>query len=234
VDAIDGKLIDEKSLKEHYNELKSKKLCKKLSREEIGCALSHIKVQKLILERDEEFHSLILEDDVIVTTEFEKIKDFEIKYTDGNYIIMFNGTSSNIILPENSKFNYDLINVSVSDRNLTTCLYLKSTNYKSIDQINFYEIEEWSYKVNFKIGAFAYSPSKDSCVNYVKINYPVILPADFIWNYFHVFKLYCPKSNIFEVCGYDQSIIENGRDDFDEKIYSHRFTSRVKSSKFIL
>jgi GR25 family glycosyltransferase involved in LPS biosynthesis len=231
IEAVDGNDISDSELKQNYNKELSERMCMPLSRYEVACALSHLKVQERIIKDGGDHHTLILEDDIIPTDKFNLIKDLEIKQENNN-IIMFNGNCSNELdnIP-NENIN-KLHNVSYSDKNTKSFLYLKETDFIDLGVIKFYEIEERSFKVNLKVGAFAYSPSISSCKRYVEINYPVILPADFVWNFFHEFKLYAPQNNIFGVKDSTQSIIEPERSKINYERYSKPFKKRLSRRDF--
>jgi GR25 family glycosyltransferase involved in LPS biosynthesis len=232
VEAVDGNDLTDLELKQNYNFELAERLCKPLTRLEIACALSHIKVQEKIIKDNSNYHTLILEDDIIPTDKFNLMKDLEIEQELGNNILMFNGISGNVLdeLPINSKNK--LCNFSYTDKNLKSFLYLKEESFIDLDVLKIYEIEDRSYKINFKTQAFAYSPTIESCKKYISINNPVILPADFVWNIFHDFKLYCPQHNIFNTKSQEHSIIEYERMNIKYDQFSKSFKKRMSRKDF--
>ena len=73
--AIVGKDLSLVELRQHYNSLKAKRnQCRNLTPSEIGCALSHIGLYRLILERQLPM-ALILEDDTILSNGIKDVLD---------------------------------------------------------------------------------------------------------------------------------------------------------------
>jgi glycosyl transferase, family 25 len=76
VDAVRGSSLTENEISEFYDE---KSANPKLTRGEIGCAISHVDALKQVLSNEDEF-AIILEDDAVLSTWFidifDKIKSF--------------------------------------------------------------------------------------------------------------------------------------------------------------
>ena len=70
IDAVNGRQMSETERQSHLNSEKMKDIGWKLSPAEIGCALSHLKVYKLMVERQLPY-AIILEDDI-------ELKNFDI------------------------------------------------------------------------------------------------------------------------------------------------------------
>ena len=69
IDAVNGRQMSETERQSHLNSEKMKDIGWKLSPAEIGCALSHLKVYKLMVERQLPY-AIILEDDIELAGDF--------------------------------------------------------------------------------------------------------------------------------------------------------------------
>lgn len=192
VSAVDGNTLTKEQLKNLYNDKAASNLIYSMSGPEIGCALSHLKVYEKILKQTK--RCLILEDDVEIDERIIQFKDMEIE---SNTDILFFGLfTSNIEQNcQNKTYQYQKINRSPNDFGHITRCYLKNT-YEALCGIDFFDIDEQSYKIDFLCGAHAYSPSFKFCENALQINTPVKVMADMIWNYKTSFTLKVPEISI--------------------------------------
>lgn len=176
IEAIDALELSEEDIKTHYD----KKDYKELSLPEIACALSHIKVYNKILENNINY-AIILEDDANPNIEFKKfITNFNIKNDYDFDFLLLGYYSSNQSF--NGKLKTSKANVKLLEYD--SIIYLANPLY-NVDNITIHKPSYPSMDLDFIHGAHCYMISYEGCKRALKINYPVMLEADNIWNYSH-------------------------------------------------
>lgn len=223
VNAIDGNKLTEEQVRLYSNNKISKKLCNALSLSEIGCSLSHLEVYKKILQENK--RCLILEDDAEFDSRLKLFNDIEIESAAD---VLFFGLFTSNIEQENQDKTYlfEKINRSPNDLGLITRCYLKRS-YETIANINFFDIDEQSYKIDLLCSTHAYSPSLYFCKTAIKLNTPVVFKADMIWNYYYKFSLKCSEDALVtQSLKFKSSIVRNTQS------YSNMFLERVTSETF--
>ncbi len=115
IKAIDGSKIKQKQLSKFiYKDYSGKnKWYGKMSKGQIGCALSHIKIYKLFLKSKFKV-ALILEDDAIFQKKFdEKLRAFILKnFKDQNQIILLSELKEFYEQPKVQNKKYEIVNVA--------------------------------------------------------------------------------------------------------------------------
>jgi|SaaInlStandDraft_4_1057021.scaffolds.fasta_scaffold35400_2 glycosyl transferase, family 25 len=164
IEGIDGNNLDDYILNELVSiDQMSTNLNRQAVKSEMGCALSHKKVYKKIIEEDSP--ALILEDDVFISVDFKKLVD-----------IKFNN-DFDIIFPNNR-----YVEENVNDwQNL-----LVGNSNQVINDITFYRIAILGY--TFKElwhGAYAYIISPKAAKKIIQINTPVQFESD-NWSRFNL------------------------------------------------
>jgi GR25 family glycosyltransferase involved in LPS biosynthesis len=226
VEAVDGRNLSDQELTKLYDDKTAKKLHKQLARSEIGCALSHIKVYEKIIKENK--RCLILEDDVVLSDTFKNFIDIEID--DPCDVIFFGVNSSNCEhegLPKT--YEYKNVRYSTNGNGHRNRCYLKES-YTTHGNVNFYDLEPQSHKVDFLSGTFAYAPSVDACKKIIRHNRPIRLAADHVWNEVDLwFRV--PKQNIVDVDYSIASVIQPGRVS-EFKGFSNRINSRINHPNY--
>jgi len=94
-DAVNGKDIP--NIDEIYaKEISFKKIRKILTYGEIGCAMSHLLIYKKMIDENIE-QALILEDDIIVSSDFKRICNELLKIKKKNYIILLGQSDTQVL-----------------------------------------------------------------------------------------------------------------------------------------
>jgi GR25 family glycosyltransferase involved in LPS biosynthesis len=179
IEAVDGRCI--KDISKLYNDLRARKIFRSLTRGEIGCALSHIKTYKKIIEKNE--RAIILEDDVIITKQFADIATSD-KVIDDDIDVIFWGFGTSNVDNEHAPkktYDYSIISKKHLRGRLMRC-YFEEVEYDYISK--FYKIDNRMFEIDFIWGTYAYSPSIDTCKTFIKMNEPVMIPADYLWNFY--------------------------------------------------
>ena len=179
IDAIDGKELTPEEVKQSYNDKRSKEIHREMTLPEIACALSHIKCAKKMLNEGLDY-AIILEDDARLTLNFKYfLKEFNTNYKyEFDYLIL--GAFSS-----NEFFNEKLKSKSAPCILTEPCsiVYLDNAKY-SIGDTSVHDAYYPTKHVDYVHGAHAYIMSKEGAKKLLEINYPVIVEADNIWNYF--------------------------------------------------
>lgn len=172
IEAVDGNNLTPEDLQKSYNEKTANRIFRKLTIGEIGCALSHQKIYDLVLENNLS-GALIIEDDFVISENFiNYIKQPEI-ITDVDCLILSCHSSNKYKYPQ--KYNYQIMNATPNGR----FYFTKETI--SYNGFVYRKFDEQSYKNDFIHGTMCYYISNKGCQKF-KINYPVIVPADWVWN----------------------------------------------------
>lgn len=80
--AVDGNILSENIVHKYYSECETRKnINRSLSREEIGCYLSHTNIYRKIVE-DNISHAIVLEDDIFLNSNFRTLIDGLLKRED--------------------------------------------------------------------------------------------------------------------------------------------------------
>ena len=229
VEAVDGKSLTQEQLDTDYDDESAKKLVRRLCLSEIGCALSHIDVYRRIIKENK--RCLIMEDDVVISKKFLSFVNIEIE--DPCDVLFFGVTSNNYEhnnLPKTYKYK-NIRYARNSENGLWTRCYLEES-YTTHGNIDFYDIDKKSTRIDFLYQTFAYSPSVEACDKFIKHNYPVKLVADMVWNY-NDFSIKIPKDNIIDV---DPTIESNILKDrillWNEWSWSDSYLRRINSEYF--
>jgi len=86
--AVDGRKMTESELQQHYDAAKAAREREKMTRAEIGCALSHLGIYRKMVEQDIP-HALILEDDADLSPDLKLVLDqLEHRYTAEQEIVV--------------------------------------------------------------------------------------------------------------------------------------------------
>lgn len=200
VEAVDGKSLSKEQIVQNYDKQSAEKLVRNLSPSEIGCALSHIEAFRRIIKENK--RCLIIEDDIIISKKFINFVNIEIE--DPCDVLFFGATTDNYEhtgLPKTYK--YKNIRYAKNLNGLWTRCYLEES-YTTYGNVDFYDIDKKSTKIDFLCQTFAYAPSVEACYKFIRYNYPVKLVADHVWN-FNDFSMKIPKDNII----YDDPTIES-------------------------
>jgi len=229
IEAVQGSQLTDEELLEKYDKIRSKRVFRELSLPEIGCCLSHLIVYEKILQENK--RCLIIEDDVIITDNIVKFINTDLK---SDIDILFFGLfTSNLenVNDNQKKFQYKQIKFSYNDKNIKSRCYL--THEKETHMgIDFFEIDEQSYTIDFVQGTHAYAPSPSCCAKLINLNTPVMFAPDNIWNYSN-FSLYSPIHNIIELNYNLQSSLESERNKLHNPTqFSNVFLKRIHNVRF--
>lgn len=231
IEAVDGNDLTKNEFLQVIDYKKMELISRKLTNAEIGCALSHKIVYEKIINGPE-YRSIILEDDVILEKGFVNIASIN-----GNSIanidILFLGLStSNIENDGVKKYEYQKIGKYITNRGLVSRCYFKDQKVK-VNDIDFYKIHEVSYKRDFLISAYAYAPTKETCKKFLKANTPIIMQADYIWNFYHNFSMFAPLNQLVKYNLDDISDIETERYQYEHNAqHSNKFLQRINHPDF--
>lgn len=245
---IDGKSLSNNQVNKIYNDKHSARIYRSLSRGEIGCAYSIKKVYEKILNDNNSCRSLIIEDDVTLTSDIKKIKDkcFEFNNID---IIFFGGSTSNIEEENDNikSYNYKILKKCKTDRNQTSRVYL-THNKITINGLDIHEVDNRCYQLDFIAGTYGFSLSQEGCKKMLDYNTPIRMPADQVWNYLPFKGIYWSKKDIVLHPPYNKSNIQGGRTELTRyelsklknitinssinSMYSKKFIIRILNPEF--
>jgi GR25 family glycosyltransferase involved in LPS biosynthesis len=162
VEAIDGEKLTDNYINPLLNNDQILKIHQKqMSKGEVGCFLSHLKIFKKILKYGS--RSIILEDDALLTDRIKFIKDLPI-IDDKNTIYFFHFWSSNKDknIHSNVFARYDYGGPALSyvpyDKN----------DFKIIGNEKFYKLLEPPHKFSHIYSGAAYSPSLDVLKKFIR------------------------------------------------------------------
>lgn len=184
-----------RGIESKYDRASSVKLIgRPLCSAEIGCALSHRQIYVNIIKQNE--RAIILEDDICISKDFVEILDKKIDDAEDKENIIFYGCSTSLYKPTQD-------NDIFIARHGKTC-YLPIENHNRY----FYKIKNDN---DFNIwGTHAYSPSITACKKLIKLNSPIKLASDHIWN-IHKFNCYVMVGDLINVNENIKSNIEEER-----------------------
>lgn len=179
VSAIDGKKLTSDELNTVYDNKQSREIHRVMTATEVACALSHIECAKKIINDNLEY-AIILEDDAELTLDFKEfLKEFNSTQQYGFDFLILGSFSSNQFFngkAKNKQSPYKLIEKE-------SIIYLDKIKYN----IGFTTIHDAYYptkELDYVHGTHAYVMSKNGAKKLLALNYPVIVEADNMWNYF--------------------------------------------------
>lgn len=227
IKAIDGKeLPDDTS--EIYNKEKSVLIHRQLKKTEIACALSHIEIAKKVIEQNLEY-AIILEDDAELTLEFKQfIKDFNLEPNKFDFLILGSFSS-------NQFFNGKLKNKHSPYR------LIEKESITYLDKIEFYIGQTTIHKsyyptqtLDYVHGTHAYMLSNSGAKKLLELNYPVVVEADNVWNYFYGQCVTLFTNPILVHRQHEDSDIRAERKEFNDNFdnYSDNFKKRKNHEDF--
>lgn len=177
INAVDGKELPE-DISDVYNKETSIKLHRELTRTEIACALSHIQIAKRIVEQKLDY-AIILEDDAELTLDFKAfLRDFNLEKNIFDFLILGSFSS-------NQFFN-DNVKTSVSPYVLVekqSIIYLDKIEL-NIGNVLAHRTYYPSQQLDYVHGAHAYMMSYVGAKKLIELNFPVVVEADNVWNYY--------------------------------------------------
>lgn len=182
IEAIDGSKLDIEST--GYDEIKASKILRPLSRNEIACAMSHNIVYRRILNSG--VRSIIMEDDCTLTEDFAKFVSLDLPES-LDLVFLGYSTSNREQFDVKKTFDYEIVSRQLSIDNIYTRTYFKT---ESVCINGFYvnRIDDQSYKNDFVLGTYAYSPSLHMCSVLQGFNFKPKVSADMMWNVLHQYN----------------------------------------------
>ncbi|MBM3208322.1 MAG: glycosyltransferase family 25 protein [Chlamydiae bacterium] len=203
ITAVDG---NEKFDKSCYDDEKARLIHRRLTDQEIACALSHQIVYKKMV-KEQIPRAIILEDDAIPTKHLnpflKNIDRFNLN-PDLEILLLAFFTSNNW-------FN-DRLKTHTAEHYLTdqiTMSYHPKAN-QTIENISIHNFSYPSLAVDFIQGAHGYTISDKVASKLLKINTPICCTADDVWNYFkNEFQIVCTSPMLFNRQLSDSDIEEN-------------------------
>ena len=182
VNAIDGKQLTEDDLSTHYNNVRAKDIHREMKKTEVACALSHIECAKNIVANNLDY-AIVLEDDAELTYEFKQfLKDFKLNSNYDFDFLILGAFSSNHFFNgkvKTKKSPYTLIEKE-------SIIYLDSIKY-NIGNVSIHNSYYPTKQLDYVHGMHAYMMSNIGARKLLEMNYPVIVEADNMWNYFPEF-----------------------------------------------
>lgn len=178
IEAVDGKELPE-DLSEVYNEDSAIQIQRRLKKSEIACALSHLKIAKKIIDENLDY-AIILEDDAELTLQFKHfVKDFDIEPNKFDFLILGSFSSNQFF---NGKLKTKESPYKLIEKESIT--YLDNIEF-NVGNITIHKTHYPTQKIDFIHGTHAYMLSNSGAKKLLEINYPVVVEADNIWNYFY-------------------------------------------------
>lgn len=227
IKAVDGKELPE-DISDFYNKQASIKLHRQLTLTEIACALSHIQIAKKIIEQELEY-AIILEDDAELTLDFKNfLANFNLKPNLFEFLILGSFSSNQFF---NNKTKTIISPYALTEKESITYLDKVELN---IGNISAHKAYYPSQKLDYVHGTHAYVISYAGAKKLIELNFPVVVEADNIWNY------YIDKCNILFTNPilvhrqHEDSDIRDERNQFVDNFenYSDNFKSRKYHQDF--
>lgn len=182
VEAIDGEKLTDNYINPLLNKDQILKIHhKQMSKGEVGCFLTHLKIFKKILKYGS--RSIILEDDAMLTDRIKFIKDLSIN-DDKNTIYFFHFWSSN--KDKNIHSNMLARYPSPNLGELHYAPYDKN-DFKIIGNEKFYKLLEPPHKLSHIYSGAAYSPSLDVLKKFIRYVHKNKIGSPFDAMYSNVF-----------------------------------------------
>jgi GR25 family glycosyltransferase involved in LPS biosynthesis len=222
IEAVNGKEL--KSFPKEYKSDKAKRMNKELSISEIACALSHQKCYIRIIQLNEP--AIIIEDDCPITKEL-------IDFANGNEqpvndILLLGYYTSNETNAFPQKFEYEILDDSSGCR-----VYFKN-NKRTFNNVDFYEFDKRTYKVDFLHGAHCYCVTPAGA-RILQSNKNVMVEADNIWCLFDLkIDLYGSRPMLVGISGdrSDSDIGGNERRGENEQLFFKNHAKRFTDPKW--
>ena len=178
IEAVDGQELPE-DLSEVYDEQTSKHVHRVLKKTEVACALSHINIARKIVEQNLDY-AIILEDDAEPTVDFKNfIRDFDLEPNKFDFLILGSFSSNQFF---NGKLKTKESPYKLIEKQSIT--YLDKIEF-NIGNVSIHKTHYPSQKLDYVHGTHGYMLSNAGAKKLLEINYPVIVEADNVWNYFY-------------------------------------------------
>lgn len=178
IEAVDGYELPE-DLSGVYDEQLSRHVHRLLKRTEVACALSHINIAKKMIE-DNIDYAVILEDDAELTVNFKNfVRDFNLEPNRFDFLILGSFSSNQFF---NGKLKTKEAPYKLIEKESIT--YLDKVEF-NIGNVTIHKTYYPSQKLDYVHGTHAYMLSNEGAKKLVRINYPVKVEADNVWNYFY-------------------------------------------------
>lgn len=178
MEAVDGQLLPE-DLSQVYDLDTSKQIHRLLKRSEVACALSHINIAKKIIDENIDY-AIILEDDAELTVDFKRfVSDFDLEPNRFDFLILGSFSSNQFF---NGKLKTKEAPYELIEKESIT--YLDKIEF-NIGNVSVHKTYYPSQKLDYVHGTHAYMLSNNGARKLLEINYPVIVEADNVWNYFY-------------------------------------------------
>ena len=177
-EAVDGQQLPE-DLSNVYNQTKSRQIHRQLKRSEVACSLSHINIAKRIIDENIDY-AIILEDDAELSINFKTfIKDFNLEPNKFDFLILGIFSSNQFF---NGKLKTKVAPYELHEKESIT--YLDKIEF-NIGNTTIHKTHYPSQKLDYVHGTHAYMLSNKGARKLLELNYPVIVEADNVWNYFY-------------------------------------------------
>jgi glycosyl transferase family 25 len=227
IKAVDGReLPDDTS--QIYNKKDSIELHRELKKTEIACALSHIQIARKIVNQNLEC-AIILEDDAELTLEFKHfIKDFNLEPNKFDFLILGSFSSNQFF---NGKLKTKHSPYRLIEKQSIT--YLDKTEF-SIGQTTIHKAHYPTQILDFVNGTHGYMLSNAGAKKLLELNYPVVVEADNVWNYFYEQCKTLFTNPILVHRQHEDSDIHIEREEFNDNFdnYSDNFKKRKYHADF--
>jgi len=183
IEAVDGSVLD--IVSSGYDDVKSKKIFRSLSRNEIGCVLSHNIAYRKIIRSGQ--RGIILEDDCALTEELKQFASLNIPENLDVVMLGYRSSNRDDALSKQKTFKYEIVAKQATPDGSNSITYFKNEKV-SIGSFDFHKVDDQSYKVDFMVGTHAYSPSLHMCKILLGFNNKPKVPADITWNILHDYE----------------------------------------------
>lgn len=177
IKAVDGRELPE-DLSNVYNKEESIKIHRELKKTEVACSLSHIKIAKKIIEQDLDY-AIILEDDAELTIDFKNfLKDFSLEQNMFDFLILGSFSSNEFF---NGKLKTAVAPYKLIEKESIT--YIDNIEFV-IGNTTAHKTYYPSQKLDYVHGTHAYMLSNAGAKKLIELNFPVVVEADNVWNYY--------------------------------------------------
>jgi glycosyl transferase family 25 len=227
IKAVDGEQLPE-DLSELYNKDISLELQRELKRSEIACSLSHVEIARKIVNDNLEY-AIILEDDAELTLELKQfIKDFDLESDKFDFLILGSFSSNEFF---NGKLKTKQSPYRLIEKRSIT--YLGDTQF-SIGSTTIHNSHYPTQVLDFVNGTHGYMLSNAGAKKLLELNYPVVVQADNVWNYFYEQCKTLFTNPILVHRQFEDSDIHTEREEFNDNFdnYSNNFKKRKYHDDF--
>tara|TARA_B110000503_G_scaffold82583_2_gene125988 strand:+ start:818 stop:1603 length:786 start_codon:yes stop_codon:yes gene_type:complete len=223
-DALSFK-IDPRSISKNMDRVE-----RELSGPEICTSLSHNKTYDIILQ-SKDHHAVVIEDDCPITEALINFVNQDNRIDcEVTLLTYFSSNSTNI---NNSEFKPQSYNYEIMDECSATRVYFKK-EYNKIGDYLYHRFDDKTIKVDFLNSAQCYYITRQGCQRFLKLNTPILVNLDCIWNY-HAVDLYgirpplCVAINDFSI----DSDLQKDRNKYQHtKLHSKSFVNRKRNPLF--